>query len=187
MNISEEIEKEILLLIASPNETERGYRLLVKHASEPLYWHIRSILSSHEDADDVVQTVFIKVWKNIHQFRGESRLYTWLYRIATNEAITFLRAKKRHQIIRLDDMPLKNKSHVQHEEDGKDGTTITEILQKAMELLPEKQRAVFVMKYFEEMKYEDMALITGTSEGALKASYHHAVKKIEKYVRELNL
>jgi RNA polymerase sigma-70 factor (ECF subfamily) len=187
MIISEEKEKEILQLIANPQETERGYRLLVQHASEPLYWHIRSIVNSHEDADDVVQTVFIKVWKKIHQFKGESRLYTWLYRIATNEAITFLRAKKKHQIIRIDDVLHNEPSNTEHEAEEKDGAAIAEILQKAMELLPEKQRMVFVMKYFEEMKYEEMSLVTRTSEGALKASYHHAVKKIEKYIRALNL
>lgn len=187
MIISEEIEKEILQLIARPQDTERGYRLLVKHASEPLYWHIRSILSSHEDADDVVQTVFIKVWKNIDRFRGESRLYTWLYRIATNEAITFLRKKKKHVIIRYEDIQQGELSTAISENEGADGAAVTELLNKAMDMLPEKQRAVFVMKYFEEMKYEEMAQITGTSEGALKASYHHAVKKIEKYVRSLNL
>ncbi len=187
MIISEEKEKEILQLIANPQETERGYRLLVQQTSEPLYWHIRSILNAHEDADDVVQTVFIKVWKNIDQFRGESRLYTWLYRIATNEAITFLNRKKKQTIIRYDDIQQSELQSKTSEHEGTDGATITEMLNKAMDLLPEKQRAVFVMKYFEEMKYEEMSRITGTSEGALKASYHHAVRKIEKYVRSLNL
>ena len=143
--------------------------------------HIRRLLIDHDDTDDVLQNTFIKVWKNLEGFNRDSQLFTWIYRIATNESITFLNKKKRRFFI-----PIIN---VEHELSSKlesdvnfSGDKIQLKLQKAILTLPEKQRVVFNMKYYDELKYEEIAEITGTSVGALKASYHHAVKKIEEYV-----
>jgi RNA polymerase sigma-70 factor, ECF subfamily len=161
---------------------ELAFKQLVKLYQEPLYYHIRKIVINHDDTDDVLQNTFLKVWNNIENFRQESALYTWLYRIATNEAITFLNSRKRKSWISLQDTSdilmqnLKTDPYFEGEE-------IQMKLQKAILTLPEKQRIVFNMKYFDEIKYEDMSKILNTSVGALKASFHHAVKKIENYLR----
>jgi RNA polymerase sigma-70 factor (ECF subfamily) len=138
---------------------------------------------SHEDADDVTQVVFIKAWRSIDQFRGEAKLSTWLYRIAHNECITFLRSKKTFLGIESAEVESKLGSALQSDE-LYSGDEIQARLQTAIALLPEKQKAVFIMRYYDELKYEEIAEITGTSVGALKASYHHAVQKIEASIKE---
>ena len=159
-----------------------AFHELVKTYQEKLYWHIRKIVITHEDTDDVLQNTFIKVWNNIESFRAESGLYTWMFRIATNEALTFLAQKKRRSIFSGN---IENEYLINNLESDEyfEGTAIQLKLQKAILTLPEKQRLVFNMKYFDEMKYDDMSKILETSVGALKASYHHAVKKIEKQLQ----
>jgi RNA polymerase sigma-70 factor (ECF subfamily) len=146
-----------------------------------LYWHIRKILIDHDDTNDVLQNVFIKVWRNLQGFKGESQLYTWLYRIATNESITFLNQKKRRAGVPLDEGSSFLGVSLQSDALFK-GDEIQAKLQKAILTLPDKQRIVFNMKYFDNMKYEEMSRVLETSVGALKASFHHAVKKIETYL-----
>lgn len=145
-----------------------------------LYWHVRKIVICHDDANDVIQNTFIKVWKALPNFRGDSQLYTWLYRIATNEALSFLKKKKKHLFQSTDSVNFQLESKI----DGSyfTGTEIEKKLQKAILTLPTKQRLVFNMKYFDELKYNEISEILGTSVGALKASYHHAKQKIEKYL-----
>jgi len=160
-----------------------GFHLLVKKYQNPLYWHIRRMVIDHEDAADLVQDTFVKVWKNIGKFREDSKLFTWMYRIATNEALSFLSNKKKKLMISFS----KINDHLENKLESDihfTGDEIQKKFQMALLILPEKQRLVFNMKYFEELKYEDISEILGTSVGALKASYHIAVKKIEKYLRE---
>lgn len=174
-------EVQLVKLLQSNTSKEQAYRTLVKLYKERLYWHIRNIVKSHDDADDVLQNTFIKVFKNIHGFKGDSKLFSWMYRIATNEAITFINKKaKRLQITNgeLQQLTIGNLTSDVYFE----GNDIQLQLQKAIATLPEKQQLVFNMKYFEDIKYKDMADILETSEGALKASYHIAVKKIEAYL-----
>jgi len=160
-----------------------AFKQIIKKYQERLYWHIRKIVISHEDSDDILQNTFIKVWRGLDQFREDSKLYTWLYRIATNESLTFLKQKKKRQYIPFMDVE-HQLMNVLESDEYFSGDQIQLKLQKAILTLPEKQRLVFNMKYFEEMKYEDMSKILDTSVGALKASFHHAVKKIEKYLKE---
>lgn len=172
-------DSEIIQLIIRPQSSEQGFRILVKEYQERIYWHIRRMVFSHEDTNDIAQNTFVKIWQNIHTFRSESNLYTWIYRIATNETFDFLKKKKRY--VFSTDGDYRDELNKNLEDDNIfDGTAIEKNLQKAILSLPEKQRIVFNMKYFDEMKYEDMSAILKTSVGALKASYHHAVKKIEK-------
>lgn len=164
------------LLKTSP---ERGFRLLVEAYSAKLYWHIRRLVILHEDADDALQNTFLNAWKGIKEFRSESSVYTWLYTIATNEALALINKRKKNSAISLDDLG----SYFENSREGStwfDGDEAQVKLQNAILKLPEKQRIVFNLKYFDDMKYEDMSSVLKTSEGALKASYHHAVKKIEK-------
>ena len=165
------------------NEQTRNYafNLLVREYQKRLYWHIRKIIIDHDDTDDVLQNVFIKVWKNLSNFKEESQLFTWIYRIATNESINFLNQKKKRAGIPLDDVSAFLANNLESDSYYK-GDEIQTKLQKAILTLPDKQRIVFNMKYFDEMKYEEMSKILETSVGALKASYHHAVKKIETYL-----
>lgn len=162
---------------------EKAFRHLVSQYKERLYWHIRRIVLNHDDADDVLQNTFIKVFRSIHNFKEESSIFSWMYRIATNEAITLLNEKSRKlQITQeaLQDKMIRDlKADVYFE-----GEEIQLKLQTAIARLPEKQRLVFNMKYYEELKYEEMSEILETSVGALKASYHHAVKKIEEYLTQ---
>jgi RNA polymerase sigma-70 factor, ECF subfamily len=162
-------------------DLEKGFRLLVEKYSQKLYWHIRRLVILHEDADDALQNTFINVWRNIGNFRNESSLYTWLYTIATNEALSLIYKRKRNASVSLDDL---GDFFVTSQEGATwfDGDAAQLILQNAILQLPEKQRIVFNLKYFDEMTYEDMSKVLKTSEGALKASYHHAVKKIEKMI-----
>ncbi len=174
-------EKELISLFKSGGDQDFVFNALVKEYKERLYWHIRKILISHDDTDDVLQNTFIKVWKGLAEFREDSNLYTWIYRIATNEAISFLRQKKRASFIPWSGVE-KKLSETLETDPYFTGNTIQIKLQKAILNLPEKQRIVFNMKYFDEMKYEAISEILDTSVGALKASYHHAVKKIEKFM-----
>jgi len=161
------------------SDPEKGFRLIVESYSQKLYWHIRRLVILHEDADDALQNTFINAWKGHSDFRSESSLYTWLYTIATNEALALINKRKRNAAISLDELG----SYFENSHEGStwfDGDEAQIKLQNAILKLPEKQRVVFNLKYFDEMTYEDMSKILNTSEGALKASYHHAVKKIEK-------
>lgn len=160
-----------------------AFHELVKTYQEKLYWHIRKIVISHDDTDDILQNVFIKVWNNIETFREESSLYTWLFRIATNESLTFLAQQKRRSVFSRND---ENDYLVENLKSDEyfDGSAIQRKLQAAILKLPDKQRLVFNLKYFDEMKYNEMADLLNTSVGALKASYHHAVKKIEEQLKE---
>ena len=176
-------DKDLLKLFRHGDNRNYAFNLLVKKYQEKLYWHLRKILISHEDTDDALQNTFIKVWDNLEKFREDAGLYTWLYRIATNEALTILRKRKQRFFLPLADVE-GQLSNLLEEENQFTGNEIQKKLQKAILTLPEKQRIVFNMKYFDEMKYEDMAEILDTSIGALKASYHHAVKKIEKYLTD---
>ncbi|MDR1809919.1 MAG: sigma-70 family RNA polymerase sigma factor [Prevotella sp.] len=180
MQNTEEENKLITLLQAEATRNE-AFSMLVKEYSEQLYWLIRKIVISHEDANDVLQNTYIKVWTNLESFRGESKLITWLYKIAANESITYLNKLRSQNNIPIDDS--NNYLYSKLESDVYfDGDEAQQKLQKAVLQLPEKQRLVFNMKYFDEMKYEEISNILNTSVGALKASYHHAVKKIEDYL-----
>ncbi|NRB52955.1 MAG: sigma-70 family RNA polymerase sigma factor [Saprospiraceae bacterium] len=175
-------DEQILNLIQREGQQERGFKLLLDKYQERLYWHIRKLVIDHEDANDVIQNCFIKVFRGIQRFQGNSSLYTWLYRIATNESITFLNKKKKIGTDSIDNEALllaeKLKADVYF-----DGNEIQLALQKALTILPEKQRIVFQLRYFEEMSYQQMSEVLETSVGGLKASYHHAVKKIEKALK----
>lgn len=176
-------EAQLVQQLQSDTEKEQAFRALMSLYKERLYWHIRNIVKSHDDTDDVLQNTFIKVYKNIQNFKGDSKLFSWMYRIATNESITLINKNaKRLQITseEVQQLAINNlTSDVFFE-----GDAIQLKLQKAISTLPEKQQLVFNMKYFEDIKYKDMAEILETSEGALKASYHIAVKKIESYLTE---
>ncbi len=158
---------------------ERSFTAIVKKYQEKLYWHIRRMLVEHEDANDVLQNMFVKAWKGLDNFRADSQLYTWLYRIATNECLTFLEQKKKRNTFSISDNELTNNVKA---ENGFDENKLEWKLQLAVQQLPEKQKAVFNLRYFDEMPYNEMSEVLQTSEGALKASYHHAVKKIEDYI-----
>ena len=174
-------EKDILNKIKDPASRDTGFNLLVKAYQQRLYWHIRKMVIDHDDADDLLQEVFIKVWRNIDRFREDSNLFTWLYKIATNECLNFLKRNKKRFLFNLED--INNELHAKIDSGPYiSGSEIQMKLQKALMKLPDKQRLVFNMKYFEDMKYEDIAKITDTSIGSLKASYHIAVKKIEEYI-----
>lgn len=162
---------------------EYAFNLIVRKYQERLYWHIRKIVISHDDTDDVLQNTFIKAYQGLDKFREDASLFTWLYRIATNESLTFLNKQKSRFLLPIRDYQ-QHLERTLESEPHFDGDELQAKLQKAIIRLPEKQRIVFNMKYFEEMKYEDMSAILGTSVGALKASYHHAMKKIEHYLTE---
>ncbi|HRG53735.1 MAG TPA: sigma-70 family RNA polymerase sigma factor [Bacteroidia bacterium] len=176
-----EFDKELLEKFRKEETRNYAFNLLVREYQKRLYWHIRKILIDHDDTNDVLQNVFIKVWRNLQGFKGESQLYTWLYRIATNESITFLNQKKRRAGVPLDEGSSFLGVSLQSDALFK-GDEIQAKLQKAILTLPDKQRIVFNMKYFDNMKYEEMSRVLETSVGALKASFHHAVKKIETYL-----
>ncbi|ERM84595.1 RNA polymerase sigma factor [Rhodonellum psychrophilum GCM71 = DSM 17998] len=169
---------ELLNLISDPKTQEKGYRVLIAQYQKRVYGIIRKMVIVHEDADDICQNTFIKAFKNIPNFKGNSSLFTWLYRIATNESLNFLEKKKRRFFIPIEDHEEVMVNYIDHSSHI-DGDEIQRILQKILISLPDKQRLVFNLKYFEDLGYEEISQITGTSIGALKASYHHAVKKIE--------
>ena len=170
-------DKEIIYLY-NKGQHEMAFNLIVKNYSEKIYHHIRRFVYSHDDADDLTQEVFIKIWAALPSFRADAQLFTWIYRIATNESLNFLRKQKLRTILSLDSSDSILVKKLESDEHF-NGDKIQTALQKAIIKLPEKQRVVFNLRYFDEMKYEDIAEITGTSVGALKASYHHAYNKIK--------
>jgi len=174
-------DSELLEQFRNPDSRNYAFNLIVRKYQKRIYWHIRRIVIDHDDADDVVQNTFIKVWKGLDNFKEDSQLFTWLYRIATNESLTFLKQKKAHLNVSFGDVEY-SLSNSLTSDNYFNGDQIQKKLQLAILTLPEKQRIVFNMKYFEEMKYEEMSQVLETSVGALKASYHHAVKKIELYI-----
>jgi len=175
-------EKIFIETLINPKTQNIAFKQLVRDYQKPLYFHIRNIVLNHDDADDVLQNTFIKVFSNIVNFKGESKLYSWMFRIATNESLTFIEQRAKKQGISNEEV--RQKAIMNLESDVYfEGNEIQLKLQKAIAILPEKQQLVFKMKYFEEMKYENMSEILDTSVGALKASYHHAVKKIEEYLK----
>jgi len=174
-------EQELLQLLREPSTQGKGFRILVNTYKERVYWTIRRMVMNHDDADDITQLVFIKIFENLNSFRQDSKLFTWIYRIAINETLTFLAQRRRRNIISWDTIEHKMSENL-IEDAYFEGDEVQLQLQKAVLLLPEKQRLVFNMKYYEELKYEEIEEILGTSIGALKASYHHAVKKIEEFL-----
>ncbi len=175
-------KEEIVKLIKQGDKQEMVFRWILNEYKSQLYWLVRRMVMHHADADDVLQNVFIKVWQNMNKFRGDSELYTWVYRIGVNESLSFLNKKKKQATSMTE---FGSYLYEQMNADSYfDGTEAQKQLQKAILKLPEQQRLVFNMRYFEEIKYQDMAEILGKSEGALKANYHHAVKKIEEYLKD---
>lgn len=174
-------DKELLNLFKQTDKKEFAFTAIIKKYQEKLYWHIRRLVIVHDDANDVLQNMFIRVWNGLENFREDSQLYTWLYRIATNESLTFLDSKKRKFAESLDTEE-SNLSHQIKASEGFDANKLEWKLQLAIQQLPEKQRLVFNLRYYDEMPYEEMSRILETSEGALKASYHHAAKKIEDFI-----
>ncbi|MEZ4684735.1 MAG: RNA polymerase sigma factor [Bacteroidia bacterium] len=163
--------------LQNPASKEAAFGDVVAEYQERLYYHIRRMLGSHDEADDVLQNTFIRAWRAIDKFRGDSKLHTWLYRIATNEALTAIEKRKRRSFQDLEQ--ISNTSSFSSSQDGSNGDDIQQRLQNAIETLPERQKAVFSMRYFDEMPYQEISDILGVTVGSLKASYHHAVKKIE--------
>ena len=178
-------DKEILELYKA-GEREKAFGEIVESYSERLYWHVRRFLCSHEDTDDLLQEIFIKIWSSLSSFRGDSSLYTWIYRIATNESLNFLQKQKIRAALRFESMSSKLEEKID-EDNGVDGNEAQKALMKAVQRLPAKQRTVFIMRWFDNLSYEDISEILGTSVGALKASYHFASEKIktelEKYLK----
>jgi RNA polymerase sigma factor (sigma-70 family) len=175
-------DEQLLELFHNSDNPNYAFNLLIKKYQEKVYWHVRRLVIDHEDTNDIVQDVFVKAWKSLDRFRSESGLFTWLYRIATNEALTFLKNKKRRFFLPWQDV--ENTLAQKMESDAYfNGDEIQKKLQRAILSLPEKQRIVFNLRYYDELKYEEMSKVLDTSEGALKASYHHAAKKIEEYVK----
>lgn len=174
-------DSELLSQFRIPASREKAYTAIIRKYQERLYWHVRRMLVDHDDSNDVLQNVFIRVWNGLDNFREDARLYTWLYRIATNECLSFLEQKKKKAAVPLGDVEEGLSNKVQADKDF-DPAKIEWKLQLAIQKLPEKQRLVFNLRYYDEMPYEEMSKVLETSEGALKASYHHAVKKIEEYI-----
>jgi RNA polymerase sigma factor (sigma-70 family) len=174
-------DQELLMSFKEPATREQAFTGIIKKYQEKLYWHIRRMVIDHDDTNDVLQNMFIKVWKGLENFREDSQLYTWLYRIATNESLTFLSQQKKRNSVSLSDVEngltnkLKSDAHF-------DASKLEWKLQLGIQNLPEKQRIVFNLRYYDEMPYEEMSRVLDTSEGALKASYHHAAKKIEEFI-----
>ncbi|ULQ52493.1 RNA polymerase sigma factor [Flavihumibacter fluvii] len=174
-------DSELLNMFRDPVSREKAYTAIIRKYQERLYWHVRRMLVDHDDSNDVLQNVFIRVWNGLDNFREDARLYTWLYRIATNECLSFLEQKKKRAAVPLGDIEEGLSNQVKADKDF-DANKIEWKLQLAIQKLPEKQRVVFNLRYYDEMPYEEMSRVLETSEGALKASYHHAVKKIEDFV-----
>lgn len=176
-------ENDIIPLLQDSATQRRGFELVVKMYSRQLYRQIRRMVFSHEDANDLLQNTFIKAWNNLEYFRGEAKLSTWLYRIALNECLNFLNRQRAENNLSIDEMDTSLANKIESDTYF-DGDEAQRLLQKAILQLPEKQRIIFNLKYFQDMKYEEISEILGTSVGALKASYHHAVKKIESFFTE---
>lgn len=175
-------DKEIIALQRS-GEYLKAFNAIVESYTERLYWHVRRFLCSHDDANDLVQDVFIKIWNALPSFKGESQMYTWIYRIATNESLNAIRRHRLRSFIEFDS-PTERMIRKIDEDPYFNGDALQRELHKAIQRLPEKQKLVFNLRYFDEMKYEDIAEITGTSVGALKASYHHAHNRVKAELEE---
>ncbi len=177
-------EADLTTLLRNESTRAKGFEALVDQYSEKLYWQVRRIVMSHDDADDVVQNAFIKAWQAIDSFEGKSKIFTWLSRIAINEALDFVKKRRKRAGISADeDVSVANELIA---DEYFDGDLTQAQLQEAVSRLPDVQRTVFNLRYFDEMKYSDMSRVLGTSEGALKASYHHAVKKIEDFFNNID-
>lgn len=180
-------DHDILQAFNKPDTKNKAFEWLLNKYTQRVYWHVRRIVINHDDADDVVQNVFIKIWQKLDGFKAESALFTWIYRIATNESLQFLQKKKQTLWVNLDDV-YSNLENELKSDTWFNGNKTQIMLQEAILKLPEKQRLVFNMRYFDELSYNEMSEILQTSQGALKASYHHAVKKIETILKQsLNL
>jgi RNA polymerase sigma factor (sigma-70 family) len=182
MALTDQSDADLLMQFKQAQTKESAFTAIIKKYQEKLYWHIRRMVVDHDDANDVLQNVFIRVWNGLENFREDSQLYTWLYRIATNESLTFIEQQKKRSSVSLSDVEsgLSNKIKADKHFDP---NKLEWKLQLAIQQLPEKQRIVFGLRYYDEMPYEEMSRVLETSEGALKASYHHAVKKIEDYIK----
>ena len=176
-------EKETVVLLQDPARQREAFARIVKEYSEQLYWQIRRLVLSHDDANDILQNTFIKAWTNIEYFRGDAKMSTWLYRIALNECLTFLNKQRASQQLSIDEADTETMNQLEGDAYF-DGDETQKIFLRAVKQLPEKQQMIFNLKYFKEMKYEEISEILGTSIGALKASYHHAVKKIESFLEK---
>lgn len=176
-------DEQLLLLFKDPKQQELAFTHLVNKYQERLYWHIRRMVVAHHDTDDILQEVFIKAWRHLDSFRGDASLFTWLYRIATNVTLTYIASAKRKAHCSFDEHSNYFEQKLLAEK-GYDSNKIEWKLQKALQSLPEKQKIVFNLRYYDELPYHEMAAILATSEGALKASYHHAVKKITASLKE---
>lgn len=176
-------EKEIIALLQEPGRQHKAFECIVNKYSEQLYWQIRRMVFSHDDTNDILQNTFIKAWLNIDYFRGTAKMSTWLYRIALNESLTFLNKQRATSHLSIDDEDAEMTNNLEGDPYF-DGDETQKAFLKAIQSLPQKQRIVFNMKYFDEMKYEEISEIVGTSVGALKASYHHAVKKILSFLEK---
>ena len=172
---------ELLQLFRDPATKEKGFTAIIKKYQEKLYWHIRRMVITHEDSNDVLQNVFIRVWNGLENFREDAQLYTWLYRIATNECLTYLEQQKKRSAVSLGDVESGLSNRILADKHF-DANKLEWKLQLAIQHLPDKQRIVFNLRYYDEMPYEEMSRVLETSQGALKASYHHAVKKIEEFI-----
>lgn len=173
-------DKDILNLFKKPNQEEVAFKQLVLKYQERIYWHIRKMVINHEDANDITQNTFIKIWKGLPNFKKESNLFTWMYRISTNETLNFLKTNQKKVTQSIENIQLESRT----DDSFFNGDEIEARLYKALNTLPEKQRIVFNMKYFDELKYTEIAEILGGTVGSLKASYHHAQKKIETYLTQ---
>ncbi|TAF76810.1 MAG: sigma-70 family RNA polymerase sigma factor [Bacteroidetes bacterium] len=176
-------DSEILAKFFEVETRNYGFNLLVRKYQKQVYWHVRKMVIDHDDANDLTQDTFIKVYKALDNFRADSQLFTWIYRIATNECLNFLNKKRKRFMLPIYDVEAELASKIDTSSQFT-GDEIQLKLQKAILTLPQKQRLVFNMKYYDDIKYEDMAVVLETSVGALKASYHHAVKKIEEYINK---
>ena len=176
-------DNKLIDQLRNPDKCRSAFKTLIRQYSEPLYRQIRRLVQSHDDTNDLLQNTFLKAWQSLEYFRGEARLSTWLYKIAVNEALSFLARERKRRNISIDDQEAALANHLESDP-YLDGDRAQALLQKAILTLPEKQRIIFNMRYFDEMKYDQISEILGTTEGALKASYHIAAKKIEKYLQE---
>ena len=182
ITLTDSSDAELLMQFRKPETKERAFTSIIKKYQEKLYWHIRRMVVDHDDTNDVLQNVFIRVWNGLENFRENSQLYTWLYRIATNESLTFLEGQKKRSAVSLSDVETGLSNKIKADKHF-DANKLEWKLQLAIQQLPEKQKIVFTLRYYDEMPYEEMSRVLETSEGALKASYHHAVKKIEDYIK----
>ncbi|MCZ6693488.1 MAG: RNA polymerase sigma factor [Bacteroidetes bacterium] len=174
-------DRDLLQKLKNPKTKRYGFNLLVRKYQQRIYWHVRKMVIDHDDADDLVQEIFIKIWKNLDKFREESKLYTWIYTIASNECLNFLKKKRNRYFLPIVDVSAELNQKLEQSA-YISGDEVQNKLQKALLTLPDKQKMVFNMKYYDEMKYDEIAEITNTSIGSLKASYHHAVKKIKEFL-----